>query len=219
MPIYYLKTEHSVMLLHIIYLVAIVAEAMSGAIMGMRRGMDFFGICVVGTVTALGGGSIRDMLLGHYPLGWVANPKYLLFTITAAALLPLIIRHLHYLRLVFLTVDGLGLVAFTIIGYDIAIASGTSPTIAVMAGMITGVFGGLLRDVLCNEIPLVLQRELYASVSLATGAFYMGLNYLNIPSEIATTVALLSGFSLRLLAVWFHWKLPSFKVENVRFFE
>ena len=207
------------MLLHIIYLVAIVAEAMSGAIMGMRRGMDLFGICVVGTVTALGGGSIRDILLGHYPLGWVANPKYLIFTIVAAALLPLIIRHLHYLRLVFLAVDGLGLIAFTIIGYDVAIASGTTPVIAVMAGMITGVFGGLLRDVLCNEIPLVLQRELYASVSLATGALYMGLNYLNISAEIATTIALLSGFSLRLLAVWFHWKLPSFKVDNIRFIE
>lgn len=207
------------MLINIIYLIAIVAEAMSGAIMGMRRGMDLFGICVVGTVTALGGGTIRDILLGHYPLGWVANPRYLLFTVIAAALLPLIIRHLHYLRFVFLAVDGLGLVAFTIIGYDIAIVSGTSPAIAVMAGMITGVFGGLLRDVLCNEIPLVLQRELYASVSLVTGVLYMGINYLKIPSEIATTIALLCGFTLRLLAVWFQWKLPSFKVDNVRFFE
>jgi uncharacterized membrane protein YeiH len=207
------------MLLNIIYLIAIVAEAMSGAIMGMRRGMDLFGICVVGTVTALGGGSIRDILLGHYPLSWVAHPKYLLFTVIAAAALPLIIRHLHYLRFIFLAVDGLGLVAFTIIGYDIAIVNGASPAIAVMAGMITGVFGGLMRDVLCNEIPLVLQRELYASVSLATGVFYMGLNEMKISAEGATTIALLSGFSLRILAVWFHWKLPSFKLENVRFFE
>jgi uncharacterized membrane protein YeiH len=133
------------MLLYTIYLVAIVAEAMSGAIMGMRRGMDLFGICMIGTVTALGGGTIRDVLLGHYPLGWIAHPEYLLFMVGAAVVTAVVARYLHHLRTVFLLVDGLGLVAFCVIGCDIAMSAKMHPAIVVLAGMITGVFGGLLR--------------------------------------------------------------------------
>ncbi|AIY39706.1 hypothetical protein LT85_0546 [Collimonas arenae] len=207
------------MLLHTIYLVAIVAEAMSGAIMGMRRDMDLFGICVVGTITALGGGTIRDVLLGNYPLGWIAHPEYLLFTIGAAIVTAMVARFLHHLRSVFLVVDGLGLVAFSVIGCDIARANGMVPGIVILAGMITGVFGGLLRDVLCNEIPLVLQRELYATIALFTGALYVGLLWLNVDPSVAPLAAIGVGFVVRLLAMRFHWKLPSFNGSGIRGFE
>jgi uncharacterized membrane protein YeiH len=204
-------------LLHAIYLVAIVAEAMSGAIMAMRRGMDLFGICMIGTVTALGGGSIRDVLLGHYPLSWVGHPQYLLLTIGAAIVTAMVARHLHRLRTVFLLVDALGLVAFSVIGCDIARAAGMHPGIVVLAGVITGVFGGLLRDVLCNQIPMVLQREFYATVSLFAGALYVGLLWLKVDS--APLIALGAGFVLRLLAIRFHWKLPRFDSDRIRGFE
>lgn len=207
------------MLLHTIYLIAIVAEAMSGAIMGMRRDMDLFGICVVGTITALGGGTIRDILLGNYPLGWIAHPQYLLFTIGAAIVTAMVARFLHHLRSVFLVVDGLGLVAFSVIGCDIARANGMAPGIVILAGMITGVFGGLLRDVLCNEIPLVLQRELYATIALFTGALYVGLLWLEVDPSVAPLAAIGSGFLVRLLAMRFHWKLPSFNGSGIRGFE
>ncbi len=207
------------MLLHTIYLVAIIAEAMSGAIMGMRRGMDLFGICMIGTVTALGGGTIRDVLLGHYPLGWIAHPEYLMFTIGAAIVTALVARHLHHLRSVFLLVDGLGLVAFCVIGSDIARAAGMHPLIVVLAGMITGVFGGLLRDILCNQIPLVLQRELYATVALFTGALYAGLLWCEVEPSVAVLISLVAGLVFRLLALRFHWQLPNFDAERIRGFE
>ncbi|SFM21760.1 trimeric intracellular cation channel family protein [Rugamonas rubra] len=207
------------MLLHTIYLIAIVAEAMSGAIMGMRRGMDLFGICMIGAVTALGGGSIRDVLLGHYPLGWIAHPEYLLFTIGAAVVTAVVARHLHHLRAVFLLVDGLGLVAFCVIGCDIARAQGMHPAIVVLAGLITGVFGGLLRDVLCNQIPLVLQRELYATVALFTGALYVGLLWLRLDPALAVLASIGAGLAFRLLAMRFHWQLPNFDTSRVRGFE
>ncbi|MDB5769453.1 MAG: hypothetical protein JWQ61_4267 [Collimonas fungivorans] len=207
------------MLLHTIYLIAIVAEAMSGAIMGMRRDMDLFGICVVGTITALGGGSMRDILLGNYPLGWIAHPEYLLFTIGAAVVTALVARFLHHLRNVFLVVDGLGLVAFSVIGCDVARAAGMAPGIVILAGMITGVFGGLLRDVLCNEIPLVLQRELYATIALFTGALYVGLLWWDVDPSAAPLIAIGAGFLVRLLALRFHWKLPSFNGSGIRGFE
>lgn len=108
------------MLLHTIYLIAIVAEAMSGALMGMRRGMNRFGLCLIGTVTALGGGTVRDVLLGHYPLAWTSHPYYVLITITTAAGAAAGARWLRHLQSPFVSVDALGLIAFTIIGCNIA---------------------------------------------------------------------------------------------------
>ncbi|MFC7419945.1 trimeric intracellular cation channel family protein [Iodobacter arcticus] len=207
------------MLLYTIYLIAITAEAMSGALMGMRRNMDLFGICFIGTVTALGGGTARDVMLGHYPLGWVAHPQYLLFTIGAAVLTALIASHLHHLRRLFLIVDALGLVAFTIIGCNIGMEAGVHPGIAIMAGVVTGVFGGLLRDVLCNQVPMVLSREIYASVSLATGALYLWLHYLKVETGLASMIALLAGFSFRLLAMRLRWQLPVLRGEHIKGFD
>ncbi|MBD3735897.1 hypothetical protein AUR61_004345 [Stutzerimonas balearica] len=203
-------------LLHTIYLVAITAEAMSGAIMGMRRGMDLFGICLLGTVTALGGGTARDVLLGHYPLGWIANPEYLAFTIGAAIVTAVIARHLHHLRMIFLLVDGLGLVAFTVIGCDVAMSMNTHPAIVVVAGLVTGIFGGLMRDVLCTQVPMVLQRELYATVALFAGVLYVGLLWLGVNNELASLAALAAGFLFRVLAMTFRWKLPDFNGKDIR---
>lgn len=207
------------MSLHGLYLLAIVAEAMSGALMGMRRGMDLFGICLVGTVAALGGGTVRDVLLGHYPLGWIAHPEYLLLTAGAAALTALAARRLHKLRMPFLVVDALGLVAFTVLGCDIAASQGLPTSIVLVSGLITGIFGGLLRDVLCNEIPLVLQRELYASVSLLCGALYLGLPLLGVGATATLVAAFVAGLALRLCALRFDWQLPRFGDETIRGFD
>lgn len=202
-------------LLHIIYLVAIAAEAASGALMGMRRRMDLFGLCLVGTVAALGGGSVRDVILGHYPLGWVAHPEYLLFTIGAAVVAALLARRLHRLKNAFLILDALGLVAFTIIGCDIAASTGAHPAIVILMGVITGIFGGLLRDMLCGQVPLVLQRDLYASVSLVTGILYIGLLHFDIDAKLASSLALGIGFVFRLAAIRYSWSLPVFHIDRL----
>lgn len=206
-------------LLHIIFLVAITAEAMSAAILGMRREMDIFGICLLGTVTGLGGGTVRDVLLGHYPISWVGNPEFLLFTSGAAVFTAYIARYVHRLRALFLFVDGLGLVAFTIIGCNIGLVEQVHPSIAIVAGVITGVFGGLLRDIIVNEVPLVLRRDLYATVAFFAGGLYMGLLALGVNQDVATIVALVSGFGFRLLALRFKWELPSFSGDGIRGFE
>ncbi|WP_020655763.1 trimeric intracellular cation channel family protein [Massilia niastensis] len=206
-------------LLYIIYLIAISAEAASGALMGMRRRMDLFGIAVLGTVTALGGGSIRDMLLGHYPLGWVAHPEYLLFTTGAAIAAALLARLVHRLKSAFLLLDALGLVAFSVIGCDIAATTGAHVAVVILMGMITGIAGGLLRDVLCNQVPLVLRRDLYATVALVTGALYMGLLHLELGQNLATIVALGVGFSLRLVAIRLALALPVLEADTPAFDE
>ncbi len=206
--------EGRAMLLHSLYLLAIVAEAMSGALMGMRRGMDRFGLCLVGTVTALGGGTVRDVLLGHYPLAWIAHPDYVLITIGAASVAAACARPLRHLQGLFVTVDAIGLIAFTIIGCDIASALQISPLIVVLAGAITGVCGGMLRDLLCNEMPLVLREDLYASIALAAGALYLALQWVGVGRGAASLVVLVAGFIVRMLAVRFRWRLKRFSAAD-----
>ncbi|EJO54292.1 trimeric intracellular cation channel family protein [Burkholderia multivorans] len=201
--------------MHTLYLIAIVAEAMSGALMGMRRGMDRFGLALVGAVTALGGGTVRDVLLGHYPLGWIAHPQYLVITLVAATVASRIARHVARMKTLFVTVDALGLAAFTIIGCDVGASTGAAPIIVVLAGAITGVCGGMLRDLLCNEMPLILRRELYASVAFFTGALYVALQHVGIDARVATVVALASGFAMRMLAVRFDWEMRTFGAADV----
>jgi uncharacterized membrane protein YeiH len=200
----------SIMVLHILYLVAITAEAMTAALAAGRRSMDWVGVCLLGSVTALGGGSFRDVLLGHYPLVWVEHPSYLLVTAGAALGTVAVARIMRHLRMLFLLLDAIGLVVFTVIGCNLAMAMGHPIVVVIVAGMITGCLGGVLRDVLCNEIPLLFRSELYASVSIVTGAIYVTGLKLGLPPDPVTFVAMAFGLTMRLLALRFNWDMPKF---------
>lgn len=160
------------MLLTIIYIIAITAEAMTGALSAGRRSMDWFGVILIACVTALGGGSVRDVLLGHYPLTWVKHPEYLVLTCCAAFVTIIIAKWMKHLHSIFLLLDALGLIGFTIIGCQIALQMGHGFVVSAVAGVLTGVSGGILRDILCNDVPLVFRRELYASISFVAVIFY-----------------------------------------------
>ncbi len=193
-----------------LYLIAITAEAMTAALAAGRRDMDWVGVCIIACVTALGGGSVRDVLLGHYPLTWVANPEYLWITSAAAlftALVAPVMRRLHSL---FLLLDALGLVVFTVIGCQIALAMELPLTVVLISGMITGCAGGMLRDILCNDIPLLLRKELYASVSVVTGALFIGARHMDVGENLSMFFAMGVGLAFRLLALRFNWQMPKF---------
>lgn len=193
-----------------LYLIAIVAEAMTGALSAGRRGMDWFGVVLIACVTALGGGSVRDLMLGHYPLTWVKHPEYLVLTSAAALVTILIAPLMRHFRSLFLALDAVGLVAFSLIGCMTALEMGDDMLVASISGVITGVFGGILRDVLCNDIPLIFRRELYACVSFLSAWLYMWCVFLGVSSEQAILLTLFSGFLLRLLAIRFQWEMPKF---------
>jgi len=199
-----------------VYLIAICAEAMSGALAAGRRNMDLFGVSLIAFLTALGGGTVRDILLGHYPVSWTQHPEYIFLTIGAGLMAMLLSRFMHHLRQLFLVLDAMGLIAFTVIGCNVALGLNYALPVVAMAGIITGIFGGLMRDVLCNQVPMVLQRELYATVALFTGVFYVGMLWLEINTTLATLAALGSGFLFRVLAMTFSWKLPDFNGKDIR---
>lgn len=195
-------------------LVAIAAQAMTAALAAGRRSMDWVGVCLLSCVTALGGGTIRDVLLGHYPLVWVERP-WLLGLIVAASLLTIPIAWLvHRLNVAFLVLDAIGLVVFTMAGCDVAWQMNASLPIVIVAGMITGCAGGVLRDILCNEVPLLFRSELYASVSVVTGLFYATAFGLKLNAELWTALTFALGISFRLLAIRYKWEMPKFVFDE-----
>lgn len=195
---------------HALYIVAIAAEAMTGALAAGRRQMDWVGVALLGSVTALGGGSVRDLLLDRHPLTWIEHPSYLLITCGAALTTIAVARHMGHLRRIFLFLDAVGLVLFTLIGCDIALRLGMPTVVVIASGMISGCVGGVLRDVLCAEIPLLLRAELYATVSILTGGLYVAGLALALPAVPLTIGAMAIGLALRLLALRFRWRMPKF---------
>ena len=202
--------------LHLLSLVALAAQAMTAALAAGRRSMDWVGVCMLGCITALGGGTIRDVLLGHYPLLWVANPSYLALTAVAAFVTILIARVVHRLNLAFLVLDAIGLVVFTMAGCDVAWQMNESLPIVIVSGMITGCAGGVLRDILCNDVPLLFRSELYASVSVVTGLFYATAFGLKLNDELWTALTFVFGLSFRLLAIRYKWEMPKFVFNDER---
>ena len=186
------------MLLTIIYIIAITAEAMTGALSAGRRSMDWFGVVIIACVTALGGGSVRDVLLGHYPLTWVKHPEYLMLTCFAAFMTILIAKWMRHLRNIFLVLDALGLIGFTIIGCQIALEVGHGFVVSAVAGVLTGVSGG----------------ELYASISFVAVIFYWGCIQLGLSLELTVISTLIFGFSLRLIAIYFGLEMPKFIYQD-----
>ena len=202
--------------LAVIYLIAITAEAMSGALAAGRRNMDIFGVAVIAFVTALGGGTIRDLTLGRFPINWTQHPEYVYLVVSAGLLTMIVAPFMHNLKRAFLVLDALGLIAFSLIGCSVALKMNYPIVVIIMSGMITGICGGILRDVLCNQVPVVFRRELYASVSLAVCALFLSLDALGVNIDLNTMICFAGGLALRLLAIWRGWSLPIFSYNDSR---
>ena len=203
------------MFLIILYIIGITAEGITGALAAGKRKMDLFGVMFIACATAIGGGSVRDMLFGHYPLTWVAHPEYLFIVCAAALITTRMPYFFSRFERTFLVLDALGLAVFSVIGARIGMEYHSTGSIALIGAVVTGVFGGILRDIFCARVPLVFQKELYASIALLTGLMYVAIdfvsdNYCYINENINIIACLITGFVTRLIAIRYHLGLPVF---------
>lgn len=195
-------------------LVGAAAFAISGALAAMDRKLDLFGIIIVAFVTAIGGGTLRDILIGTTPVNWMSNLYYLYF-VGAIIVLAIIFRNkLNQEKGALELFDAVGLGAFTIIGVELGLAEGLSPLISIILGTMTGTFGGVLRDILCNEIPVIFHKEIYATASLSGGLLYVLLYWLHVPFEVIHVSTTLLIICIRFLAIRFHISLPTFHLKS-----
>ena len=199
------------MLFYVADLIGVAVFAVSGALAAGRKGLDLLGVIVIASVTAVGGGTLRDLLLNRHPIFWIADPRYLV-VIIAAALLTVLTSGMYPVPAhVLLVADALGLGLFALSGAQIAESSGLSPIIVVLVGTMTGVAGGVIRDLLTAEIPLVLRRDVYATAAIAGVALYLVLRAVGVGELWAFGVGMIAVVVLRLLAILLGWQLPTFR--------
>ncbi|WP_020534733.1 trimeric intracellular cation channel family protein [Lewinella cohaerens] len=182
--------------------------AISGALAGMRHRFDPFGVLILAAVTAVGGGSLRDVLIGRTPVGWMQDINYAYLIITGALIAILFRKYLIYVRRTMFLFDAIGLGLFTIIGVEIGVAAGLHPVICILLGTLSASFGGVIRDILSNEVPLIFHKEVYASLSILGGITYLLLQKTALPSNWAYVLTSTMVVVLRVLAVRYNWIIP-----------
>ena len=196
-------------LLTFIEAVGVFAFALSGLLEARRRDMDLVGLFVVALVAAFGGGTLRDLLLDRSPLFWIEHDSYAIAILGLSTLFALLPATGRVPPVVLLVADALGLGLFSVAGAGYALEAGTSLFIAALMGTITGTFGGVIRDVLCNELPsLFKQTPLYATCAFVGCYVYFLLTHLALPGDLAVWITTLGITAFRLAAVRWNWVLP-----------
>ena len=191
--------------------------ALCGVLAASKFRMDSFGVIVLAAVTAIGGGSIRDALIGATPVFWLKDPNYVVAILLTVAMTPLFIRKpWRVVWWVLPVADAFGLALFTVIGAEKALAYGLSGMIAVVMGLITGVGGGMIRDLLCRQVPMVLRTEIYATASIIGGICYTSALGLGLNGLSSIFFALFSTLAIRLSAIKWRLSLPVFNLAKKR---
>ena len=195
------------------------AFAISGALVALDKKFDIFGVIIIAFVTAVGGGMLRDVLINAHPINWIADLNYLYVIFTAVMFTFLFKSKIAYLSKTMFLFDTIGISVFTLLGLEKALAIDLHPIIALVMGMVSAVFGGVLRDVLTNKIPLIFEKEIYASACLAGGISYLILNYFKVDANINFIISAAVVVIIRAIAVRFHLELPKVKSDLFTIFK
>lgn len=200
-------------LLFLLEMAGTAAFAVSGALAASRKRMDIFGFCVLALMPAVGGGTLRDLILDR-SVFWIDNTSYVAVALVAAiAVFFTAYRRGSRQRLLIWT-DAMGLALFAAMGTEISLEADTGPLVAIMLGVATAVTGGMIRDIICNEIPLVLTKEIYATAAFVTGVVFIAADRFGPGRDAALVLAIAAGFTIRALAIRFNWSLPPPRVRS-----
>ncbi|MDX2307727.1 MAG: trimeric intracellular cation channel family protein [Hyphomicrobium sp.] len=187
--------------------------AVTGALVASRKQMDIFGFALLATVTGVGGGTVRDLLIGKLPVFWVVEPAYVLICLVVSTVV-YFTAHIPQSRYrVILWLDAVGLALVAVVGAQKALAVGTTPFIAVVMGVITAVFGGIIRDVLGGESPVILRREIYVIPAIISASVLVVLLGLGASDVVAAVSGFAAGFLVRALALAYRWSLPAYRAR------
>lgn len=192
-------------------LIGVAVFAVTGALVASRKQMDVFGFALLGTVTGLGGGTLRDLLLGVAPVFWVKEPVYVAICVSVSVVV-FFTAHIPESRYrLLLWLDAVGLSFFCIVGAQRALAEDVGAFIAVVMGVMPATFGGIVRDMLVGEVPLLLHKEIYVTAALAGSLVFVGLLIVSLPQTIAAVCGFAACFAVRALALRYGWALPTYK--------
>ena len=195
--------------INIMSLSAVAVFAVSGALNAARQRMDILGFMLIGTVTGLGGGTLRDLVRGHLPVFWVREPIWISICLIASAVTYFVTPMLASLSRALLWMDAVGLALFAVAGTEVALKFGATPLIAVCMGVMTASFGGIARDVLCRSSLTLMNEELYITTALAGSVVYLILHELDMAANVDLLGGFCTAFILRALAIKFKIKLPN----------
>ena len=182
----------------------------SGALLAINKKLDPFGVFVIAFVTSVGGGTLRDILIGRTPVGWMINLTYVYIIILGYFLTIFLKNHLDNFRKSLFLFDTIGLGIFTLTGIEIGLQQNLHPIICVMLGTISASFGGVIRDILCNEIPVIFRKEIYATVCIFGGILFFLLKLTPLSAEAIQLITALAIIFIRIMAVKFKWQFKNF---------
>ncbi|TMM55929.1 trimeric intracellular cation channel family protein [Maribacter algarum] len=186
-----------------------IAFAISGVLVAMEKKLDIFGVFIIAFVTAIGGGTLRDILIGDFPVVWMRDYTYILVVLGAVLFAVLFVNQLKYFRKTLFLFDTIGIGLFTMVGVEKGLAADILPIMCIALGTITACFGGVIRDILCNEIPVIFRKEVYATACILGASSYFLFRQLPINIEYAYIGAILVTILTRLVAVKFKIALPN----------
>jgi uncharacterized membrane protein YeiH len=198
----------------IVSIVGSFAFAISGALTAMSKKFDPFGVFIIAFATAVGGGTIRDILVSANSVFWLTQPQFIYYILAGTVFAIVFREKLAYLRRTLLLFDTLGLALYTIVGVEIGLRYHLSGVSCVALGTITGAFGGVLRDILTNDEPVIFKKEVYATISILGGSIYLLLHALGTNYIITQLIPIVLIIALRLLVVYYHYSLPFFYMKD-----
>lgn len=201
-------------IIYLLNLLGVAACAVAGTIVAKRKSADILGSIFVAFISGIGGGTFRDILLDNHPMFWMVEPGYLVVITVVSLITQVLFHYVEQINRPLVLFDALGAAAFTVIGIEIGLAHHVSPTVATLMGISTAAAGGVMRDIVCNDMPILLRKEVYITPCLIGAITYFAFSYLAVADGIKQLLVIAIIFTIRMLAVYRNWQLPDIAIKR-----